>query len=154
MLAAGGTGTSASAADLAAYVRDFDPDGDEYDDEDALDDELDAVEALDDDALAAGNVLAAEEGPGEGESGAEKSGAADDLADDLGTGDVDIEFIEIVEYDDDDEFDELGMEGLFLPVTSLWQAIGAIDEDDRLTALGWWGLPEAMRRVWAPVDDD
>ena len=51
--------------------------------------------------------------------------------------------------DDDDEFDDLTMEGLFLPVTSLWQVLGAIDEDERLTALGWWGLPEAMLRVWA-----
>ena len=51
---------------------------------------------------------------------------------------------------DDDEFDDLTMEGLFLPVTSLWQVIGAIDEDERLTPLGWWGLPEAMLRVWAP----
>ena len=41
------------------------------------------------------------------------------------------------------------MEGLFLPVTSLWQVLGAIDVDDCLTRLGWWGLPEAMRRVWA-----
>jgi len=52
--------------------------------------------------------------------------------------------------DDDDEFDDLTMEGLFLPVTSLWQVLGAIDDDERLTALGWWGLPEAMLRVWAP----
>ena len=51
---------------------------------------------------------------------------------------------------DDDEFDDLTMEGLFLPVTSLWQVLGAIDDDERLTALGWWGLPEAMLRVWAP----
>jgi len=51
---------------------------------------------------------------------------------------------------DDGEFDELGMEGLFLPVTTLWQVLGAIDDDDCLTPLGWWGLPEAMRRVWAP----
>ncbi len=52
--------------------------------------------------------------------------------------------------DDDDEFDDLTMEGLFLPVTSLWQVLGAIDDDERLTPLGWWGLPEAMLRVWAP----
>jgi hypothetical protein len=51
---------------------------------------------------------------------------------------------------DDEEFDELGMEDLFLPVTSLWQMLGAIDDDDRLTPLGWWGLPEATRRAWAP----
>ena len=47
---------------------------------------------------------------------------------------------------DDEEFDDLTMEGLFLPVTSLWQVLGAIDDDERLTALGWWGLPEAMLR--------
>jgi helicase associated protein len=28
--------------------------------------------------------------------------------------------------------------------------LGAIDDDERLTPLGWWGLPEAMLRVWAP----
>jgi hypothetical protein len=54
---------------------------------------------------------------------------------------------------DDEDFDELGMESLFLPVTTLWQVLGAIDEDDCLTPLGWWGLPEAMRRVWAPSTD-
>jgi hypothetical protein len=95
-LAVGGPGTSASAADLAGYVRDYDPDG------------------------------------------AERGEAAED-EDDYDLGD----------FDDDAEFDELGMEGLFLPVTSLWQVLGAIDDDDCLTPLGWWGLPEAMRRVWA-----
>ena len=88
-LAVGGPGTSASATDLAGYVRDYDPDGAELGEED----------------------------------------------EDLG---------------EDGEFDELGMEGLFLPVTSLWQVLGAIDDEDCLTPLGWWGLPEAMRRVWAP----
>jgi hypothetical protein len=97
-LTVGGPGTSASAADLAGYVRDYDPDGAE-------------------------------------------SGADDEDEDDYDLGDLD---------DDDAEFDELSMEGLFLPVTSLWQVLGAIDDDDRLTPLGWWGLPEAMRRVWAP----
>jgi hypothetical protein len=51
---------------------------------------------------------------------------------------------------DDEEFDDLTMEGLFLPVASLWQVLGAIDDNERLTPLGWWGLPEAMLRVWAP----
>ena len=103
-----GPGTAASAADLAGYVRDFDPDELAGDEEANLD-----VEDEDEDE--------------------------DDQGDE--------------EYDDydDEEFDELGMESLFLPVTSLWQVLGAIDEDDRLTALGWWGLPEAMRRVWAPA---
>ena len=96
-LTVGGPGTSASAADLAGYVRDYDPDG-----------------------------------AGRGE-------------DDEDEDDYDLD-----DLDEDAEFDELGMEGLFLPVTSLWQVLGAIDDDDRLTPLGWWGLPEAMRRVWAP----
>ncbi len=96
-LAVGGPGISASAADLAGYVRDYDPD--------------DAEQA-----------------------------AAEDDEDDY----------ELDDLDDDAEFDELTMEGLFLPVTSLWQVLGAIDDEDRLTPLGWWGLPEAMRRVWAP----
>ena len=100
-LAVGGPGTSASAADLAGYVRDYDPDGAERseDDEDQDEDEID---------------------------------------------------YDLDDLDEDGEFDELGMEGLFLPVTSLWQVLGAIDDDDCLTPLGWWGLPEAMRRVWAP----
>ena len=98
-LAVGGPGTSASAADLAGYVRDYDPDGAER----VADDE-------------------------------------DEDEDDYDLGDL----------DEDAEFDELGMEGLFLPVTSLWQVLGAIDHDDCLTPLGWWGLPEAMRLVWAP----
>jgi hypothetical protein len=98
-LATGGPGTPASAADLAAYVRDYDPDDGE---------------------------------PGEyDEAGAGEDYDPDDL-------------------DDDAEFDELTMEGLFLPVASLWQVLGAIDDDDCLTPLGWWGLPEAMRRVWSP----
>ena len=95
-LAVGGPGTSASAADLAGYVRDYDPDGAER-------------------------------------------GEDDEDEDDYDLGDL----------DEDAEFDELSMEGLFLPVTSLWQVLGAIDDDDCLTPLGWWGLPEAMRRVWA-----
>ncbi|MGH3187040.1 MAG: hypothetical protein ACRDPY_50075 [Streptosporangiaceae bacterium] len=110
-LAAGGPGTSASAADLAAYVRDYDPDED-------ADPDAEGADAADDDDT-----------------------DLDDL-DDL-DGDDDEDF-------DDDEFDELTMESLFLPVTTLWQILGAIDDDDRLTPLGWWGLPEAMRSVWAP----
>jgi hypothetical protein len=104
-LAEGGPGTSASAADLAVYVRDYDP---EYPEADGGDDQ-DGVEA-------------------------EFGDEFDDLD------------------DEPEEFDELGMEGLFLPVTTLWHVLGAIDDDDRLTPLGWWGLPEAMRRVWAPSD--
>jgi hypothetical protein len=103
-LATGGPGTSAAAADLAAYVRDYEP-----------------------------------EVPGD-----EDAGYQDDEDYDLA------DFGGVI---DDEDFDELGMESLFLPVTTLWQVLGAIDEDDCLTPLGWWGLPEAMRRVWAPSTD-
>jgi hypothetical protein len=99
-LAEGGPGTAASAADLAAYVRDYDP--------------------------------------GEPDDGPPAAAAEDDEGEDA--------FFAA----DDGDFDDLTMEGLFLPVTSLWQVLGAIDDDERLTALGWWGLPEAMLRVWAP----
>lgn len=88
-LVTGGPGTPASAADLARYVRDYEPDG-------------------------------------------HAAFAEDEAADD--------------EYDD---FDELSIEGLFLHVTAMWSVLGAIDDDDRLTALGWWGLPEAMHRAWS-----
>jgi hypothetical protein len=104
-LAKGGPGTAASAADLAAYVRDYDPED---------------PEDLDDDLLGEADEDEDEDEPGE-------------------------EFL-----DEDDEFDDLTMEGLFVPVTSLWQVLGAVDDDERLTPLGWWGLPEAMLRVWAP----
>ncbi len=33
-------------------------------------------------------------------------------------------------------------------MTAMWSVLGAIDSDDRLTPLGWWGLPEAMSRAW------
>jgi hypothetical protein len=89
-LVAGGPGTPASAADLARYVREYDP------------------------------------------ASAEADG---DLADD--------------DFLTGDDYDDLSIEGLFLHVTALWSVLGAIDEDDRLTALGWWGLPEAMRRAWS-----
>ncbi len=35
-------------------------------------------------------------------------------------------------------------------VVRLWQALGAVDDDRRLTALGRWGLPEALRTAWSP----
>jgi hypothetical protein len=103
----GGPGTPASAADLARYVRDFDPD----------------------------EVI-----------GLTVAGNGDAVPDD----DEDAEFDDSDFADGEfDDFDELSIEGLFLHVTAMWSVLGAIDEDDRLTALGWWGLPEAMRRAWA-----
>jgi hypothetical protein len=113
-LVTGGPGTPASAADLARYVRDFDPD------------EVIGLE-----------VAGAHDPAGEVDADAEFDGP------DFDDGDF-------AEYEDD--FDELSIEGLFLHVTAMWSVLGAIDEDDRLTPLGWWGLPEAMRRAWTETD--
>ena len=115
-LVAGGPGTPASAADLARYVQDFDPE-----------------------ELAGLTATGADGGEDEADEDFDSAdfedfGEQDDLDDDLA---------------DFDEFDELSVEGLFLHVTAMWSVLGAIDEDDRLTPLGWWGLPEAMQRAWA-----
>jgi hypothetical protein len=110
-LVSGGPGTPASAADLARYVRDFDPD------------EVIGLKVA-----------------GGGDAGREDDEDAEFDGPDFDDGDFD---------DYEDEFDELSIEGLFLHVTAMWSVLGAIDEDDRLTPLGWWGLPEAMRRAWA-----
>ena len=43
----------------------------------------------------------------------------------------------------------------FRPVVQLWQLLGALDDGERLTALGWWGLPELLSQAWsspAPPD--
>jgi hypothetical protein len=128
-LVTGGPGTPASAADLARYVRDFDPDevigpevagtGDTM--------RVAGTVRVDDTALVA------------------DTGREDDEDEEFDDG-PDLEGPDLDDYEDD--FDELSIEGLFLHVTAMWSVLGAIDEDDRLTPLGWWGLPEAMRRAW------
>lgn len=105
-LVTGGPGTPASAADLARYVRDFDPD------------------------KIVGLSLACLDEADEDDGEADAAG-----------------------FEDCDDFDELSIEGLFLHVTSMWSVLEAIDDDDRLTPLGWWGLPEAMRRAWTELAD-
>ena len=69
------------------------------------------------------------------------------LDEDEEDGDEAIAF-DLTDFPDEDDFDELSVEGLFLHVTAMWSVLGAIDEDDRLTPLGWWGLPDAMQRAW------
>jgi hypothetical protein len=113
-LVTGGPGTPASAADLARYVRDFDPD----------------------------EVI------GLRVAGGADAGRDDEEAAELGAPDFD--GADLGGYEDD--FDELSIEGLFLHVTAMWSVLGAIDSDDRLTPLGWWGLPEAMRRAWTETE--
>lgn len=42
----------------------------------------------------------------------------------------------------------------FFTVERMWRQLGAIDRDDRLTELGWWGLPEALLLAWHPSPGD
>lgn len=35
-----------------------------------------------------------------------------------------------------------------------WRALGAVDDHDRLTRLGAWGLPQALHELWCTSDDD
>ncbi len=107
-LITGGPGTPAAAADLARYVRDFDPD----------------------------KIIGLSLAVGGGADDDDEAADADAAGDDAG-------------LEDYEDFDELSIEGLFLHVTSMWSVLGAIDDDDRLTPLGWWGLPAAMQRAWA-----
>jgi hypothetical protein len=148
------------AAGVASPRGPGDLGGPDQDDDDSgeTESELTAICAIDHfDWLAAITALA-EGGPGTAASAADLAAYVRDYdpgdpedPDDGAPGEVD-EPDDFFLSDDDDEFDDLTMEGLFLPVTSLWQVLGAIDKDERLTALGWWGLPEAMLRVWAPSE--
>ncbi|MEV4221784.1 hypothetical protein ACBI99_28460 [Nonomuraea sp. ATR24] len=63
----------------------------------------------------------------------------------------------IAESEDIDGYDEDpgdldATEALFVPVVALWAQLGIVDEDERLTPLGWWGLPMALERAWSPAD--
>jgi hypothetical protein len=53
----------------------------------------------------------------------------------------------IVDADDDDDIDVL--QGWFMTVVEQWQMLGAVDDRERLTPLGWWGIPEALLQVWS-----
>jgi hypothetical protein len=132
--------------------------GPDQDGDEAAENELAAICAIDHfDWLAVISALA-EGGPGTAASPAGLAAYVRDYdpgdpedPDDGGPGEAD-EPDDFFFSEDDEEFDDLTMECMFLPVVSLWQVLGAVDEDERLTALGWWGLPEAMLRVWAPSD--
>jgi len=133
-LVTGGPGTPASAADLARYVRDFDPD------------QVIGLALADSVVSLASAPDADEEDYVEVDSDADFDEAVFDFdAAGLGGGDFD---------EDDEDFDELSIEELFLNVTAMWSVLGAIDSDDRLTPLGWWGLPEAMSRAWTEPEPE
>lgn len=44
--------------------------------------------------------------------------------------------------------DPTALESAFAPVVQRWRALEALDVTERLTPLGWWGLPLAQRRAW------
>jgi hypothetical protein len=62
----------------------------------------------------------------------------------------------LVDYIDDcpevegetDPDDAVFLETAFYTVTKAWRATGALDFDNRLTPLGWWGLPRALGWAW------
>jgi hypothetical protein len=59
----------------------------------------------------------------------------------------------VSEYDPDDLDDQAdAAAGMFRHAVGLWRVLGAVDDADRLTPLGWWGLPEAVARAWAPQE--
>ena len=118
-LVTGGPGTPASAADLARYVRDFDPE------------QVIGLAVVDNDFSFAPAVAAADDGDG-----------ADDY--------VEVEVEVGVEAGDDGDFDAAAL--LFEDAD--FGAGDFDDEDDRLTPLGWWGLPEAMSRAWTESEAD
>jgi hypothetical protein len=61
------------------------------------------------------------------------------------------QFVTDYEDDEDEDEDEDLLDSMFVHVVALWRVLGAVDDDDRLTALGWWGIPEATQRAWQPA---
>ncbi len=49
--------------------------------------------------------------------------------------------------DDGDDLDVLA--GWFNTVVEQWRMLGAVDDRERLTPLGWWGIPEALLQAWS-----
>jgi hypothetical protein len=49
--------------------------------------------------------------------------------------------------DPDDQADAAA--GMFARAVELWEVLGAV-RNDRLTPLGWWGIPDSVQRAWAP----
>ena len=54
----------------------------------------------------------------------------------------------VSEGDSDGKGDIPALEAAFTPVVQQWRALDALEVTERLTPLGWWGLPEAQRRAW------
>jgi hypothetical protein len=50
---------------------------------------------------------------------------------------------------EDDSADIDVLAGWFTTVVAQWQLLGALDDRERLTTLGWWGIPEALLQAWS-----
>ncbi len=58
------------------------------------------------------------------------------------------------EYDPDEYDDQADAAAeMFSHAVGLWEVLGAVDDSERLTPLGWWGLPDAVQRAWEPQAD-
>ena len=95
--------------------------------EDAMEEELSVI-ALDHEEWLEAIAALARGGPG-------TPASAEDLA-------------EFVAGPEDDDIEVLA--GWFTTVVELWQMLGAVDDAERLTPLGWWGIPEALLQAWQP----
>ena len=58
------------------------------------------------------------------------------------------QFVAGSDNDIDDDIDALAR--WFTTVVELWKMLGAVDDVERLTPLGWWGIPEALLQAWRP----
>jgi len=57
----------------------------------------------------------------------------------------------VSDYDPDDVDDQAdAAAGMFVHAVALWRVLGAVDDDELLTELGWWGIPEGVQRAWEP----
>jgi hypothetical protein len=50
---------------------------------------------------------------------------------------------------DESDLEPSVLEAAFVPVVERWRALGVLEATERLTPLGWWGIPEAQLRVWS-----
>jgi hypothetical protein len=63
---------------------------------------------------------------------------------------ADIERLEEVDGEIEDPEGHLAvLDMALLHLTPRWQDLGVLDEDQRLTERGTWGLPRALRRTWS-----
>ena len=66
---------------------------------------------------------------------------------------ADIERLEEVDGEIEDPEGHLAvLDMALLHLTPLWQDLGVLDEDYRLTERGAWGLPRALHRTWSDKD--